>query len=197
MRLAPTFFVLSLALTGANALADHHGKHGTKFAPVFTDEAYKFQPTVALMTGSLDQDFSGDEGSDTVSGIELGINCPLLTTPSNRIRQRISVSSYDNDTVEMSSFELNPHYMWSVADGLEVGVGPGFGYVQAEQGNSDDSTWGVQLGVSAEYRRDMLFAGAEVRYQTTGDVDLGGAEETDLENVRVMFKIGVDFGASN
>lgn len=193
MRFAPAFIALSFALTGPATLADNHGEHGAKFIPIFKDANYTFQPTIALMTGTLDQDIAGDD-SDTVTGIELGINCPLLTTPNNRIRQRISVSSFDNDTVEIGSFELNPHYMIKVTEGLELGFGPGLGYVQAELGAEDDSTWAVQLGFSAEYRRDMLFAGAEIRHQITGDVDLGGGAETDLENTRVMFKIGVDFG---
>jgi len=174
--------VLLLASVNAQAGDDWTWLAGHK-------EGYVAQPAVSLMVGVQDPDVNGvDSGS--VTGIELSLNCPLLQPPTNRIRQQVSYAKFDNDGLELSSFELNPHYVVETSPGLELGFGPGLGYVTAKAGGVDDSTWGAQLGVSAHYTAmGPLFLGAEARYQVTGDFDGGDG----ADNFRMALKVGYSF----
>ena len=154
------------------------------------EEGYKAEPTVSLMLGQMEPD---DGDGDSISGIELSLNCPLVQPPSNRIRQQFSITSFDDDVTEITSIELNPHYVVEVSPGLEVGGGPGLGYVMVETPGADEAVFGLQLGVSAHYHGSgPLFVGAEARYQFTTEADFG-AGDADVNNTRVAVKLGYSF----
>ncbi len=157
------------------------------------DDDYKAEPAVSIMLGQMDPGDNMD--SDTISGIELSLNCPLVKSPSNRVRQQISYTSYDDNGVEIASIELNPHYIVAVASGLEIGGGPGLGYVMVDSAAGDGSVFALQLGVSAHYTlQSPLFIGAEARYQITGEDDFGGGgPEDDINNYRIALKVGYSF----
>jgi len=159
-----------------------------------TKDGYKAEPTISLLAGQMSPGTSGmDNGS--VTGIELSLNCPLLQPPTNRIRQQVSLTQYDKAGIKLTNFEINPHYVIEVSPGLELGGGPGLGYVTTDTANKDPGFWGFNLGVSAHYMgMGPLFIGAEYRYQMTTEEDFGGAAGKDnLDNTRFDIKIGYSF----
>lgn len=155
------------------------------------DKDYVADPTLSLMVGNLDPDIKG-ASSDTVSGVELSLNCPLLQPPTNKIRQQVSYSRYDKDGLKLSSFELNPHYVFEAAPGLGIGFGPGLGYVKAKTAGDSKGMFALQLGASLHYTAmGPLFLGAEARYQATQNSDFAGQKGVD--NFRVAVKVGYNF----
>ena len=161
-----------------------------EFFPVVSDD-YNFAPQLSIITGNLDPK-DGESGS--LTGLELAINCPLLKAPNGVIRQQVSYATFDENGVEISTFELNPHYQIEVAPNLNFGFGPGFGYITAEGGNLDDSSITLQAGASLNYHIDQFVVGAEARYQTLlSDMKLPSGGEVDIDNTRFMLKIGYNF----
>lgn len=155
------------------------------------DKDYVADPTLSLMAGNLDPDI-GNADSDTISGIELSLNCPLLQPPTNKIRQQVSYTTYDNQGLEISSFELNPHYVVETMPGLGLGFGPGLGYVKAETSTESEGMFALQLGASLHYTAmGPLFLGAEARYQVTQGDDFAGQKGAD--NLRIAVKAGYNF----
>lgn len=157
------------------------------------DEDYSAAPSVAVMGGS--QSFAWDDAdSGSVAGIEFALNCPLLAVDSGRIRQQVSLTQYDEDGLETTHLELNPHYLFVDDGNLTVGAGPGFGWVQGDLENGGDAdAFALQAGASVNYDFGPAFVGAEARYQWTTEADFGNGVEEDLSNTRVMAKVGVNF----
>jgi len=154
------------------------------------DDDYVMEPTASLLLGSLSFN-DGDSGS--VAGVELSFNCPLLTPPTNKIRQQLSIVQYDEAGTDVTSIEINPHYVVEVSPGLFVGGGPGFGYMSIDTAGGDDSVLGVQVGGSVHYNlSDTVFLGADARYQLTQDANFG-ATTVSMDNWRIALKAGVSF----
>jgi len=156
-----------------------------------TGSDYEAAPTVALLGGFQDPAVDGVD-ADGAYGVEVGLSCPTLAPPAGRIRQQISLTRFDNDGLELTSMEINPHYLVDIARDLAVGVGPGLGYVVADAGGDSDGVFALQAGASLHYRQGPLFLGAEARYQWTQEADLG-ALETEVDNHRVLAKAGLAF----
>lgn len=187
MRTPTLAISLSLALAASPAAQ----AQGWNWFPV-ADADYRAEPALAALGGIQDPDVDG-VSSDGAFGVELSLNCPTLATPRHGIRQQISLTRFDNDGLELTSLEINPHYVVPVGQDLGFGFGPGLSYVSADAAGGDsDGVFGLQAGVSLHYRQGPLFLGAEARYQWTQEADLGGAD-TDLDNSRLMGKAGVSF----
>jgi len=155
-----------------------------------TKEGYTAEPAVSLMLGQMSPD-SGNASASSIAGLELSLNCPLLQPPSNRIRQQVSLTRYDDSGFKMTNIEINPHYIVEVAPGLEVGGGPGLGYIITDGKDKNPGLFGLQLGLSAHYTgKGPFFVGAEWRYQFTTEGDFGADGKTDLNNSRVALKLG-------
>ncbi|SFD15593.1 hypothetical protein SAMN05660831_00916 [Thiohalospira halophila DSM 15071] len=156
------------------------------------EDSYSAAPSVAVVGGSQEFDSDGAD-SGSIAGVEFALNCPLLAVDSGRIRQQVSLTQYDEDGLETTHLELNPHYLFVDDGNLTVGAGPGFGLVQGDlDGAGDDSVFALQAGASVNYDFGPAFVGAEARYQWTTEADFGSVEE-DLSNTRVMAKVGVNF----
>lgn len=177
--------VLIASLLSVAAGSSHAA--GWSFFPVKQAD-FKAEPTLALMGGALNPSPSGLD-TDRAFGAELSFNCIAVQPPEGKLRTQLSYTQYDDNGLKINSLEINPHYVWPVAHGLELGVGPGIGYVTGKAGGQDENAWALQLGASLHYRSGPLFLGAEVRYQATQD-DFGG---DDLDNTRVMLKVGYNF----
>lgn len=161
---------------------------GVTFLPVKQD-GFVYEPTFSITGGSLDADV-GDVDRAGTFGIELSFNCPLLATPSNGIRQQLSITSFDNDGLEMTSFEINPHYVIDLGSNFGVGFGPGVGVVNVDYGSDSDTVFAAQLGASLQYRTGAIYLGLDARQQYTGDVD---GLDTDVNNTLLRAKLGYDF----
>lgn len=162
---------------------------GWKF-PGFSSDDYQAQPSLALVGGAMDPDF-GQVDSGALYGVELSLNCPLLQPPTNRIRQQLSLTRFDEDGVKITSLEINPHYVVAMGENLEIGFGPGFGVLDVEAGPEDEMLLGAQVGASVHYRRGALFFGGEARYQVTTEEGFGGRDR-GADNTRVLLKVGVN-----
>lgn len=162
--------------------------------PAYNKPGYTVEPTLSLMLGRMSP--GDDLRSAAIGGIEFSLNCPTLQPPTNRIRQQFSFTRYDKNDIEINSLEINPHYVVEVAPGLEVGGGPGLGWLMVDTPTGDGNVFALQFGASAHYfAMDPLFFGAEARYQvTTEDRFFGaGSEKTDVNNFRFALKVGYSF----
>ena len=148
-----------------------------------TKDGYKAEPIVSLMAGNMD--FDKTDGA--IMGVEVSLNCPLIQPPTNRIRQQASITSYDENGVAVTNLEINPHYVVEVADKLEIGAGPGFGYLASDGADM----LGFQLGASVHYTGLPVFIGAEWRMQMTTAVD--SDVDGDADNTRFAVKVGYAF----
>jgi hypothetical protein len=163
---------------------------GWEFLPA-ANPGYEAEASLAVMGGLQDPDVAGVDASDAY-GFELSLNCPTLKPPRGEIRQQISLTGFDKDGLEMASLELNPHYLVPLGENLDLGLGPGVGFVMAEGPRHDDGVFALQAGASLHYRSGGLFLGAEARYQVTQEANLGRGDG-DLNNYRLLGKAGINF----
>lgn len=173
----------STLIFSTTAIAD-----GFTFAP-FLQEGFKYEPTLSFIGGQLDPDVDNVDESGVV-GIELSFNCPLLATPTNGIREQLSITSFDKDGLEMTSFEINPHYVINLSPSFGIGFGPGIGLVNVEYDGDSETAFTGQLGASLQYRTGTLYFGLEARQQYTANIDM---LDDDVNNTRISLKIGHDF----
>jgi hypothetical protein len=179
----------TLALFPILALAGSAMADGWTLGPAFKD-GWKPEFTLAAVGGSLNAD---DTDSGTYAGVEFSLNCPWFQPPKGVIRQQFNIGRYDNDGLEMTSFEMNPNYFMTLAPNWTLGVGPGIGYARASYNNGDtEGLWSIQASVNLNYRNGHLFAGLGARYQDTQDKDLApGVEGAD--NWLLSAKLGYNF----
>lgn len=182
-------FSLLASLASASVLAEE--KKEWTFGPAF-EEGWDPQFTVAAAANYMDPDISDVDG-DLGLGLQLSLNCPWFQPPSGVIRQQFNLNKFDNDGIELTTFEINPRYYVDMSPAIRVGAGPGFGYMwtDADEGDENDM-WTLQLGGDVEYRQGALFLGAGARYQFTQDESLG-VDNDDADNWLVQLKAGVNF----
>ncbi len=155
------------------------------------EEGFDSKPTFSVMIGRLSPDIDG-ASSDSLAGLELSGNCPLMQPPTNKIRQQVSLISFDNDNLEITSFELNPHYVIEASPHFGYGFGPGIGYLQAETPTDKESMFSLQVGASLHYTpMDFMYLGMEARYQFTERESFAG--QNGVNNFRFALKAGVNF----
>ena len=167
----------------AAAMAD-----GLKFAPLLSDKAFKFEPTVALTAGLVKPN---GESSETAYGVELNFNCGLLQTPDNRIRTHLSLSRVNDNNYDATILELSPRYTLPLASGFSVGVGPSLGAVRVDPDAAGANrqtyfAYGVVGGVN--YRMGALYAGLDVGVRRTNEKN-----DSDFDSRYATLKVGINF----
>ncbi len=181
----PSLFTLGLLATfSTQAHAD-----GWKLLPVLEDD-YVADIAVAGVIG-VQHVVDNDDGQALAYGAELSLNCPLLRPANHTIRQRLSITNHEKDNLSLLAIELNPHHMFEVIDALSVGAGPSLGLTVIGVGDNTDIVFTYGLGGSARYDvSEKIFVGAEVRFAWTTEADFGLGAGTDVNNGRVLAKIG-------
>lgn len=185
-RLSASLLVatLSTGLYSGATLAE-----GWEFLPVIDDD-YEYKPQLSLIAGTA----SIDGSSESMSGVELAINCPLVKAPNAVIRQQISYATIESNGTKLKSFELNPHYMVVMSDKVQVGFGPGIGYLSADATGLSDSAITLQAGANVLYTAGKFTAGLELRHQVTvGSIKTNTGTDVDVDNTRFMAKVGYRF----
>lgn len=157
-----------------------------------TQDDFIFDPTISLMAGQM-QSVSEVGDAAIGVGVELSINCPLVQPPTNRVRQQISYFNYQDGDSTLHTVEINPHYIVEVMPKLEIGAGPGFGFISADVNGKTANMGAFQLGGSVHYRMNSMFIGAEARYQWTTTADVGNGTDNGAKNARAVIKVGYDF----
>ncbi|MEW8351110.1 MAG: hypothetical protein AB2687_22620, partial [Candidatus Thiodiazotropha taylori] len=100
------------------------------FLPVKSDG---FDPDLTLsVTGGIMDPQTHGLDTDLVFGLEVSFDCLLVEPPNATIRQQFSYSHYDDSGLEITSFEMNPHYLYRVDNRFSIGFGPGIGYIDAD-----------------------------------------------------------------
>jgi len=135
---------------------------------------------LAFIAGSADLD--KDNSSGDLFGVEVSLVAPYCQASEHTIRQQVSLSRFHKGDVDMYTLEANPHYLYQLESNTYFGIGPSFGFSVLD-GTKDNVA--LMLGVGASIRKDMtdkLFLGAELRNVW--------ATERDVDNVRVVIKIG-------
>ena len=174
---------------------------GTLFATSASAELIKMWPykdpnwdpdfNLFVTAGQFDPTIDGAK-TETVTGLQLSLNCPWFGPPVGAIRQNMNFNMVSGDTYDLKTFEINPR--WYAVDGdLRYGAGPGFGYMWLTPDvGSDASSVTLQLSASVEYTIDSIIVGAGTRYQHTLDQDINGSGE-GMNNMLTDIKIGFKF----
>lgn len=149
-----------------------------------------YTPDFAVaLTGGFNKLTDADD-TQSIYGVEVSLNCPLLSPPTDTIRQRLSITNYDYDGLSILSVSLNPHHMFQVADTTTIGFGPSLGVSTVDVGDEDDVVFTYGLGASLRSDiSDRLFVGVEARYELTQESDI----VDDLDNTKVLVKLGYQF----
>ena len=165
-----------------------------KLLPIFLDDNWEPKVELAAVVGSTDFDRDGID-SGVNYGLDLSFECPVFTLPGDHhIRQQLTLSSYDKSGLEVTIIEMNPYYFFDISKDLTFGVGPGIGAMNAEMTNGDDKwMFTLQAGAGFKYYMDDFLIGLDARYQWTAEKDLGSGQKDDLDNMRVLLKIGYAF----
>lgn len=174
--------VLVSSLSAA-AMAD-----GLKFAPVMSDQAFKFAPTLAATAGTVKPN---GESSETAFGLELNFNCGLLQTADNRIRTHVSLSHIDDKDYNATVIELSPRYTVPLVDGFSVGIGPSLGAVRVDPdaaGVNRETYFAYGIVGGVNYRLGALYAGLDLGVRQTNDKN-----HSDFDSRYATLKVGVNF----
>ncbi len=183
-----SFVTCALFSTGLYAQSDEF-----KWLPIFNDDNFKANVEVAAVLGHMN--FDGNTKDGAVYGLELSLDCPVFTLPGdNPLRQQFSVNRYDKNGFEVTTIEVNPYYFVDLSEDLLLGFGPGIGGVYGDPDNGQDQwLFAVQAGAGLKYYIDDVVIGADIRYQWTAEKDFGSGQKEDLDNLRLLMKVGYHF----
>lgn len=159
-----------------------------KFAPLFNDAGFSFDPAIAATVGAVKPQGGS---SATAYGVELNFNCGLLQSPDNRMRTHLSLSSVDEDAYDATVIELSPRYTVPVGSGMSIGIGPSLGAVRvnsAAAGVATETVFAYGLVAGVNYRRGALYAGLDLGVRRTDDK--GGI---DYDSRAATLKVGFNF----
>lgn len=187
-----TIKLLSLALLFSGSIASASDEW--VFFPAFTDDNWKGKPALSATVGYMDINSSVAGGGETY-GLQLAFDCPVFTIPGDdAVLQQINLNFYDNNDLELTTLEINPHYYTNIAKNTRFGFGPGLGYTWTDSKRGKDSDlWAGQVGFAIEYRKDSLYASFGSRYQWTESATIGTEKDEDLDNLLTTIKVGYNF----
>ena len=178
---APALLLASLTLGASASHAD-----GLRLFPSL-DAGFKFDPTLAVSAGVMDANAASDN-SITVYGLDFNMNCGLIQTPDKRIRTHIQINRVNGSGIKSTAFELSPRYTLPVGGGFSLGAGPVPAAVMVDNGNADKTLFGYGAVAGLNFRSDMFYAGADVRYLNTTERD-----NAELDNWALLAKFGINF----
>ena len=91
-----------------------------------------------------------DESDDAkvIYGVEASFSCPLLSPPTNTIRQQLNITNYSDAGLDIFNVSINPHYMVEVTPSTMIGAGPSIGFSSIEFDDEKDTVFTYGLGAS-------------------------------------------------
>jgi len=185
--------VLLSLLLAAPVLAETSNP-GFVFFPV-TESSYQPNFVVAALKASVTADPYGHEDPTQTevlkgSGAEISLDCPWFQFGSNPLRQQISVVNYIQQASQMTSLELNPHYVMT-GGVFGLGFGPGFGWIRKTSRldqTQEQTYFTLQYGVSLVMNLGFMHIAVEKRRQMSSQEN-----GKFLDNQRQVLKLGIAF----
>jgi len=171
------------------ALTSSLDASGWKIMPIL--DANHDSDFALALTGAFNNIKDADDAK-AIYGVEASFSCPLLSPPTNTIRQQLNITNYSDDGLDIFNVSINPHYMIEVAPSTTIGAGPSIGFSNIEFDDEKDTVFTYGLGASL--RSDInknFFLGAEVRYELVQETDFHN--DLDLDNTKIMIKLGYQF----
>jgi len=167
-------------------------KGKTCLLPVFR-KGYRPQFGISLVSGI--QDNQNFDRSSAVYGLDISLQCPLLCTKKNYIRQQLSIIQQNGKQLNTLAIELNPQYRLIAKPVFELGIGPSFGFISAEANTDKKSVFTYGLGGSIAYHVGKIFFALESRYGLTNDISFTDkmnkiTTTNNLNNLRTILKVG-------
>jgi hypothetical protein len=170
----------SLAALSATAHAE-----GWRFVPGFTEQGFKFDPSLAATVNYVDP---RNQSSDTGFGVDFNFNCALIQDSQNRMRTHLQIGRISDSGLKANAFELSPRYTVPLQGGLSFGVGPSLALYQVEMPGYDKNLYGIGLAAGVNYRSGAWYFGADARYHDTQSK--GGV---NFDNFTLGVKAGINF----
>lgn len=159
---------------------------------------YKPQLGLSLIGGI--QNNQNVEASAIVYGVEISLQCPLINTKKNYIRQQFSLIRQEGKKLKTLAVEINPQYQIIAKPSFELGVGPSAGLIFANTSEDNKPIFNYGLGASTIYHFKKFFIGFESRYALTKKVSftnlnnkLESVVTGNLNNLRTFLKFGYKF----
>ncbi len=186
---------LSFASNAQNQPFEQSVKGKTCLLPVFK-KGYRPQFAISLVGGF--QNNQNFDKSAAVFGLDISLQCPLLCTAKNYIRQQISIVQQNGKELKSLAVELNPQYRLIAKSNFELGVGPSFGIINADANNDKKNAFTYGLGGSVSYHLGKVFFTAESRYGLTNTIHFTDDRtkvtvSNNLNNLRTILKVGYKF----
>jgi len=189
------FLTLSFVSNAQTQPFEQSVKGKTCLLPVFK-KGYKPQFAVSAVSGI--QNNPNFDKSAAVLGMEVSLQCPLLCTKKNYIRQQLSIVHQFGKELRSTAVELNPQYRIIAKPNFELGVGPSFGFIVADTNGDEKLPFTYGLGGSIVYHLGDVFFTAETRFALTDKITFtddasGVVISRNLNNYRTVLKIGYKF----
>lgn len=172
-----------LALSG-NALA----ADSWEILPVLKD-GWKPDFSFAAEIGTMDVK---NGGRGDYQGVEFALNCPWFCPPTGNLRQEFHLGAYKNGEYSLTTFEMDPHYMFPLSPNWSVGGGPGIGFVKAYVGDKTATMSSFQVTGDIDYNNGHFFFGFGARYQNTLNKEIAPGVR-GMDNWLVSAKIGLNY----
>ncbi len=186
---------LSFVSNAQNQPFEQSVKGKTCLLPVFK-KGYRPQFAISLVGGF--QNNQNFDKSAAVYGLDISLQCPLLCTAKNYIRQQISIIEQNGKELKSLTVELNPQYRLIAKSDWELGIGPSFGEIFAHTNNDTKNAFTYGLGGSIVYHVGKIFFTAESRYGLTNRINftnnvINVTVSNNLNNLRSVLKVGYKF----
>ncbi len=186
------FAVPAIAKAQVQELPFKKNSTETSFLP-FLKKGYRPQIGLSLLGGI--QNNQNFDASSFAYGIEISLQCPLLCTKKNYIRQQFSIVRQEGNTLKSLAVEINPQYKLIAKPSFEFGIGPSAGLIFATSNKDNKTAFSYGIGTSATYYFSNFFIALETRYAFTSNVSFTNPDDksviaSNLNNLRTYFKIG-------
>lgn len=181
-----TFVLMLLVTLSASAQADAPFNKGgeTGVLPVIKKG---FLPQVSVAPQIAYVNFYDAEISGISYGAEIALQCPLVCTKKNYIRQQVSILYFKDTNLSILEATLNPEYRFVAKPTFEFAAGPSLGYLnsKATVGDISESKGYFSYGLSAsatQHFGSKMFIGVGARQNWAGE---------NLGHFQALLKLGI------
>ena len=184
-------FVSTTMVAQSNTDAPYIKSDNQGFLPI-AKKGFHPQISVAPQVGYIS--FGDLDADGILYGLEIALQCPMLCTKKNYIRQQLSFVYHSKDNFTYWAATLNPEYRFFVRPSFELAAGPSLGVSNGKAKfldvvTFDDTKFTYGVSTSATLHFNVIFVALSGRYLLTGENDLNA----NYNNFQALLKLGFNF----